>query len=165
MLIYFTSKKTSMKQTNKKCTKLYHLLVLFFSLQATQVLAQPAECYTDGSSSAYAPTSAAVTFPCVPSRDPASDFSLFYGHQENYRPVNSEVGPMYVHKTIKVLFHVMQPSISGGTKVNYENNPTDKATIQAIVDKMNSWLSNVPTPAAPIYPVCGPAMLPTPASG
>ena len=137
--------------------RLYILLVLLLCAGRSAAQSAP-ECYTSDTASPYAPVSTAssLALPCVPSRAPSSDFSRFYGRQENYRPDNSLIEPMYVHKTIKVIFHVMLPTVPGGPKVNYEDNPADKAAIQSIVDKMNDWLANVPWPDSPRSLVCGP---------
>lgn len=142
---------------HKLCLHTIVLTMLLLPCGRSAAQSAAPECYTDGTTSPYAPVSSASgsRLPCVPSRAPSSDFSRFYGHQENYMPVNSMIGPMYVHKTIKVQFHVMLPKVPGGTKVNYEDNPTDRATLQTIVNKMNAWLGNVPLPSDPKSIVCG----------
>lgn len=93
-----------------------------------------------------------VALPCVPV---SADFMNFYRHKENYIPQNGMVKPLYVNKTIKVLFHVIMPTTSIGPKVNYEDNPTDRAAIRGIVDRMNGMLSNIQVPAHPKSAVCG----------
>lgn len=114
------------------------------------------ECHTSSTTSTHIPVSGVVALPCVPSTSPSTDFNSFYKHKENYKPVNGVVAPLYVHKTIKILFHVMQPDIPGGTRVNYEDNPTDKARLQEIINKVNDYMSNVKVPNAPKTAVCGP---------
>jgi hypothetical protein len=141
-----------MNQLKQKAKTL--LLPIMIGL-GNMVNAQTSECLTDGTVSPYIPVSAMVALPCVPSSSSTTDFNSFYARPENYKPVNWVTDPLYVHKTIKVLFHVMQPSTGGGIKVNYEDNPTDRALLQSIVDKMNDWLSNVPAPSAPMSAVCG----------
>ena len=138
----------------------YLKLVLIFTLStflSKNISAQSTttQCYTDGSPTSHCPVEASIFLPCAPPSSPSSDFRSFYVQNANYKPVDGVISPLYVHKTIKILFHVMQPSVLASPKVNYEDNPTDKAILQSVIDKINTWLTNVPTPSSPITSVCG----------
>ena len=142
-----------MKKLKAKCSNL--IMIALCATAFTAKAQTEVGCHTSSTTSPYIPVSGVVALPCVPSTSPSTDFNSFYKHKENYKPVNGDVAPLYVHKTIKILFHVMQPDITGGTRVNYIDDSTDKARLQEIIDRINLYLSNVRVPDAPKTAVCG----------
>jgi hypothetical protein len=138
----------------KKIISLFGGALLLCSSPSAQAQTPGMECYTSMPPSPHIPISTAIALPCVPSPSPSTDFNSFYVHKENYKPVNGVVAPLYVHKTIKILFHVMQPDIPVTPKVNYENIKVDNDRLQQIIDKVNDYMSNVKVPNAPKTAVC-----------
>ncbi|MCC6186518.1 MAG: T9SS type A sorting domain-containing protein [Chitinophagaceae bacterium] len=97
------------------------------------------------------------TGPAFASCTPTSEiFHDFYKKKENYIPANGDTTALYMNKTIKVMIHVVNPELGyTGPKVNYADNPTDRALIAEIIEEASKMLKNVAVPALPKTAICG----------